>query len=62
LNFYLEVPFSLDFGSCSWKFDSYKIGDLKRGESLFTTGKPTSVELRMDTTSSTQVFFSSLFG
>ncbi|XP_011000160.1 PREDICTED: uncharacterized protein LOC105107809 isoform X2 [Populus euphratica] len=42
------------FFSGSWKFDSYKIGDLKRGESLFTTGKPTSVELRMDTTSSTQ--------
>ncbi|KAJ6971063.1 hypothetical protein NC653_035362 [Populus alba x Populus x berolinensis] len=40
----------------SWKFDSNKIRDLKRsGESLFTTGKPTSVELRMDTTSSTQV-------
>nr|TKR79129.1 hypothetical protein D5086_0000275500 [Populus alba] len=45
----------------SWKFDSNKIRDLKRsGESLFTTGKPTSVELRMDTTSSTQNWISEL--
>ncbi|KAG6746343.1 hypothetical protein POTOM_050883 [Populus tomentosa] len=45
----------------SWKFDSNKIRDLKRsGESLFTIGKPTSVELRMDTTSSTQNWISEL--
>ncbi|KAG6747374.1 hypothetical protein POTOM_049778 [Populus tomentosa] len=51
----------LHFASCSWKFDSNKIRDLKRsGESLFTTGKPTSVELRMDTTSSTQNWISEL--
>ncbi|KAG6747378.1 hypothetical protein POTOM_049782 [Populus tomentosa] len=39
----------------SSKFDSYKVGDLKRRESIFTTGKPTSVQLRMNTASSTQV-------
>ncbi|KAI5563296.1 hypothetical protein BDE02_15G107500 [Populus trichocarpa] len=44
----------------SWKFDSYKISDLKSGESLFTTGKPTSVELRMNTASSTQNWISEL--
>ncbi|XP_052303455.1 uncharacterized protein LOC18105927 isoform X16 [Populus trichocarpa] len=44
----------------SSKFDSYKIGDLKRRESLFTTGKPTSVQLRMNTASSTQHWISEL--
>ncbi|KAJ6869599.1 hypothetical protein NC651_034358 [Populus alba x Populus x berolinensis] len=45
----------------SWKFDSNKIRALKRsGKLLFTTGKPTSVELRMDTKSSTQHWISEL--
>nr|TKR74978.1 hypothetical protein D5086_0000289950 [Populus alba] len=44
----------------SSKFDSYKVGDLKRRESIFTTGKPTSVQLRMNTASSTQHSISEL--
>ncbi|KAG6746346.1 hypothetical protein POTOM_050886 [Populus tomentosa] len=54
----INWPFSI-VGKLS-KFDSYKVGDLKRRESIFTTGKPTSVQLRMNTASSTQHSISEL--